>query len=229
MVANFLCPLLKSKFSQKLANNGQIEGDGFLGIAKTKFKGYKTTLYNLIEAFLKDNNAWVKENVQLTTVGKEALLNATDVVGVDTFLIVIGGQGKGSIQLDPRSIPIIISNELNGEINRAVENQENSQLLIAWLNKVLQDNGLTPLTAGDQRSSTDTTGTIVIYYDQDSIRDNYKPLITKSLKSSGLGGASSELGFAIDFDDIYREGITNRLQMQDDVFSFRFRGSLLEN
>lgn len=231
VVANFLCPLLKSNNSRQLANNGAIGGGGFLGIGRTEIKGYRTTLYSLVEAFLKDNNEWIRRNVTLTTVGKEALLNASDTVGVNSFLIVIGGQGKGSVQLDPKSIPIIISNELNGEINRAIENQENNQLLIAWMNKILQDNGLTPLSAGDQRSVTDTTGTIVIYYDKEASKDSFKSLYEPSTTLQAAEQAASgvgSLGAAMVADDIYKEGITDRIQMQDDVFSFRFKGSLVE-
>lgn len=273
VVANFLCPLLAAKFSAQLCNNAivgaskststlsdavgavlnltsfsglgnVISGSGFNGTTRVETKGYRTTLYSLVEAFLRDNNQWVQNNVSLTTVGKEALLKASDTVGVNSFLIVIGGQGKGSVQLDPSSIPIIISNELSGEINKTIENPDNNQLLLAWMNKVLQENGLTPLSAGDQRSVTDTTGTIVIYYDGDSAKESFKELnkdiALRKTGSNEVGGAALTTGRAagnalagkapeiILADDLYNEGITDRLQMQDDVFSFRFKGSLVE-
>lgn len=194
------------------------------------------TLTELMQAFVNDNRSFIYNNPSLKGINN----NKTSSVflsdhDIKDWLTVIGGAGTDSlIDIDPSSIIVKINDDLLGQIKRPDE--KDTTQLIAWLNKVLQDNNLALLSAGAVENNVSNVssaneslnGGFVIAYDSDQVKEQTNQVVTGpslALKDPSFGDflnytnpSSGDQNF-----------VGNRLFTQDDVFSFRFQGSLVED
>lgn len=197
------------------------------------------TLEQLMQAFVDDNRSFIYNSPSLKGINNNkpssVFLSDHDI---NDWLTVIGGAGTDNlINIDPSSIIVKINDDLLGDIKRADE-KDTTQLL-AWLNKVLQDNNLVILSAGAVENSVSNSanavssatnslnGGFIICYDSDKVQSQTSQVITGTslaLKDPSFGdflnytaSSSGDKNF-----------VGNRLFTQDDVFAFRFQGSLVE-
>lgn len=193
------------------------------------------TLSELMQAFVNDNRAFIYNNPSLKTINdnKPSSVFLADH-DIKDWLTVIGGAGTDSlINIDPSSIIVKINDDLLGQIKRP-DDKDTTQL-IAWLNKVLQDNDLVMLSAGAVENSVNNvssaneslTGGFVICYDSDKIQEKTNQTIT----GSSLALKDPTFGDFLNYTNSSsgdQNFVGNRLFTQDDVFAFRFQGSLVE-
>jgi len=226
-VANCLCPMVYAKNMQSLV---QKIGRG------------KTDLLTFMASFFADNNAYFKNpdikkqfNISQDPTLHVNSVTTTNIYGIketniDTqsvasYISVIGSvpktdgtetqtqqQNNFYPLLDPSTIPIQISNDQANKLYRILQSKDNSETLIGWVNGVLQDNYCTTLSAvGQITSGADLTNNFIIAYEYDKAKLN--PNISKGIRA---------------ITNISKDNYQSRLGTQDDVFSFRFRGSLVE-
>lgn len=219
-VAN--CLALLSGANLPLNKNGQ-------PIFQTKALVQKTnnpTLAALMQAFVNDNKAYIYNSPSLSTINdnkKDSIFYADK--DINQWLTVIGGAGsKGSFDVDPSSINLVISPKAKDDINRA--DTQDTRQLIEWLNGVLNENNLALLQSGTNDGATEglTGGFIIASTKTSQSNPNTQNGGNLALKDPSFGDFlnysspnSSDQNF-----------IGNRLFVQDDVFSFRFQGSLVE-
>lgn len=226
-VANCLCPLADAKNMQSLV---QSAANG------------KTNLLTLMTYFFADNNDYFNnpkiqkkydiDNHDLINVKKNKQVDKNnntvtnlDPLSVSSYITVIGSVPRTDNKdapaqqndyyplLDPASIPIYIGNDKASIINNAITSSDPQTTLIWWLNSVLQDNFVTPLSAvGQVTSGADLTNNFILSYEYDKAKAKNPDLAT------GVTTVSN----------VVKNDYKSRLSIQDDVFSFRFRGSLVE-
>lgn len=213
-VANCLCPL---------------NGMGLVGNFSTKSlvaNKKEVTLSELMNAFVDDNYAYSSQDATKTELAKNKELYYTKK-NLDDWLTVIGGIGTDSqLYINPSDIKVKISTDLKDEIINATN--KDTRLLIEWLNKLLSENDMSILVAADKTSGSQLQSGFVIALDND--------------KANQLGGttktnaelAKKDITFG-DFLEMVENTnrdtqtfIGSRLYVQDDVFSQRFQGSLVE-
>lgn len=177
--------------------------------ANTDARDGNTTLLDIVTAFLQDNKNYVNTFVSAKKINKSVVV---DPINARDWIQVIGGaSGKNQVDVDPASIPIKVSQNMIGELNRSYQSKDETRKLTEWLNAVLEDgdNGCKVLTLGDQDiAGNNITGAMVIAY-------------SKELPNSSSNSVN-------EYATITTSG-SQRLQLQDDVFSFRFKGSLIES
>lgn len=177
--------------------------------ANTDARSGNTNLLDLITAFIKDNRDYIN-TIAARKVNPETVV---DPINTRDWIQVIGTANANSkVDIDPATVPIKISQDLLGDLNRAYASKKDTRLLIEWLNLVLDDgdNGCKILTIGDQDlGGNSITGAIIVAYE-------------KTAPQSSTVAASDSV-------NILTVSGAQRLQLQDDVFSFRFRGSLVES
>lgn len=177
--------------------------------ANTDARTGNTTLLDIVTAFLKDN----KDYINSLTNKKINPAAVVDPINARDWIQVIGGStSKNQVDVDPASIPIKVSQNMIGELNRAYQSKDETRKLTEWLNAVLEDNdnGCKILTMGDQDiAGNNITGAMVIAYSKE-LPQNANAKSIDDYQNLTVSGAK-------------------RLQLQDDVFSFRFRGSLIEH
>lgn len=204
-LGTLLCPLIKKANlnTVKLLNSA----------------GGTTTLKALMIAFIQDNLAWVKTQANSgykipSAVGLEDMIK-----NPQTWLIVNDMNGK-NIYNQVSTLPITYKDKDYGEINNPTTDMDgNNKTLRAWLFEVLSRNGITMVSAGDPGILTaSSSAQFVLLYDNPN--PNGSP-ITSLVNLDALEGSFSGTGFI-------GANTINRIVLQDDVFSFRFRGSLIE-
>jgi putative chitinase len=190
------------------------------------------SLSDLMRVFVEDSNDYIKNNTSLKNVGggeKSAFFTGTDM---KSWLTVIGGAGTESyIDINPDTVIVKINQELLEKINKATP--KDTTLLIHWVNEVLQENSMAIVSAGDKDhaitlGSATFNGGFVIAYDSEHKKGASGEVV------SGKDLAAKDLTFG-DFLEYTNNLSTNdkyvgkRLEIQDDVFAFRFQGSLVES
>src|SRR6185369_9404128 len=134
---------------------------------------------------------------------------------IDDWLQVIGTQDGKSIILDPRDIPVQINSDDLNDLNQCKNSYDDTRTTHQWLTEVLDRNDIHMGSAGDQLAgSNDITGSVVLYY---------TPQDQKTQKLNKINIKPEQ-----QFVELTKDGV-NRLKFQDDVFSFRFQGSLIED
>jgi muramidase (phage lysozyme) len=226
-VANCLCPL-----------NGQ----GLLEFKTKALVNTKTTitLAELMSAFVADNMQYSMNDVgggnkENAAQGNKSVYFAKQGTDIRSWLTVIGGAGKESlVDINPDDLKLTVSTETKDMITNA-KTQDN-RLLIEWLNQVLGENNMALLSAADYGQNVDRGNGqfqqgFVIAYDSDKIKD--ADLQEKSKKDTKeLAKNDPTFGDFITMvelgDESNPNSVFNRLLAQDDVFSFKFQGSLVE-
>ena len=210
-LGNCLCPLnctnLKDKFTRSLVSNS-----------------VNTTLSALMKAFVKDNYAFAVADPNLNNAQSSKLYYVNDP-NIQNWLTVIGGIGSDSqVSFNPDDIKVVISTEQKDDIINAKE--KDTRLLIEWLNKVLYENKMAITVAAENSKGSQLGDGFVIAYDNDSAQ----PLSGTTKTNAELGKKDPTFGDYLQMVES-REGenyIGERLFSSDDVFSFRFQGSLVE-
>ena len=219
-----------------LLNGTNIPADKF----ETKALAIKgeATLAELMTAFVKDNRTFIQNSPTLNGVptvspAKKSLFLADAGYDIKDWLTVVGGAGTDSlIDADPTTIKIKFDNDDQKMIN--TPNSNDTRLLVEWVTQVLGKNNCTMIVAagegGKSESGATTVTTVpggfIIAYDSDKAGEN------KDVKTSNdLGKRDATFSDYRKYIDS-NEGenfIGKRLIVQDDVFSFRFQGSLVES
>lgn len=210
-LANCLCPLncstLKDKFTRSLVSSS-----------------LNTTLTELMRAFVKDNYAFAVADPNLNNAQSNKLYFANEP-NIENWLSVIGGIGSDSqLFINPNDIKVVISTEQKDDIINAKE--KDTRLLIEWLNKVLYENKMAITVAAENSKGSQLADGFVIAYDNDSAQ----PLSGTTKTNAELGKKDPTFGDYLQMVEP-REGenyIGKRLFSSDDVFSFKFQGSLIE-
>lgn len=204
-----------------------------------------TTLSKLMAAFVIDNFNYINNNPAFkgmkSEIGNRSIflskgITKPEQINVKDWLTVVGGAGTDSLTgIDPNTIPIKFDND---DLQSFETKTDDTRLLIAWLNEVLSKNNLTIITAGSDTSASESAAKVVsnvpmggflIAYD-----DSNSELADK-IKTSGVQNLSiTNKTFAdyrkyINNQSGTEDFIGNRLTVQDDVFSFKFQGSLVES
>lgn len=212
--------------------NGETETAG-VKANETKALASKgtVTLTELMAAFVKDNMTFVKNTklsgVPDTTPFKQGIFLAEKKFAVKDWLTVVGGAGTDSlIDADPDTIKIKIDNDDAKMINQS--NSNDTRLLISWIVQVLSKNKCTLISAAGEKGavSNGAPGSFIIAYDSDAAGEKKSVTTTNDLGKKDA--TYSDYKKYIDSNDT-ENFIGKRLQVQDDVFSFRFQGSLVES
>lgn len=177
------------------------------------------TLKNIMIAFIQDNLAWLKtkQNAGYNTPGASLLQTMID--HPETWLFVKDFNGN-NIYGQVADLPLVIKDKNFGEINSPSTDMDgNNSTLRAWLFDTLSRNGFTMISAGDPGIlTTSNSSTFILLYDNPNYTGGP---ITALIDVDAIAGAYSGNGFI-------GANTISRIIMQDDVFSFRFRGSLIE-
>lgn len=207
---------------------------------KTKalaIKGH-ANLSELMTAFVQDNKTYIENSPTLNgikkspTNAKSAFL-ADPEYNIKDWLTVVGGAGTDSlIDADPTSIDIKFDNDDLKMMNTA--NSNDTRLLLQWVTQVLGKNNCTMIVAAGEGGKTDSSATTVstvpggfiIAYDSDKAGENKDVKTSNDL--SKRDATFSDYRKYIDSNNT-ENFIGKRLVVQDDVFSFRFQGSLIES
>lgn len=180
--------------------------------SNTDARTTETNLLNFITAFLQDNKDYVN-SLNSKKINPKAVVNPIDarswiqVIGVNTPT----NSTTGDANIDPADVPIKIPDTLLGELNRTYQSKRDTRLLIEWINEVLDKNDCKILSVGDQQlAGNNITGALVIAYEGKELPNNQNISDPSALFNLNTSGST-------------------RIQQQDDVFSFRFKGSLIES
>jgi hypothetical protein len=192
------------------------------------------TLSDLMQAFIDDNRSFILNNPSLKNINnnKTSSLFLADH-DINDWLTVIGGAGTDStISVDPSSIIVNINDDLLGQIKRP--DDKNTTTLISWLNAVLQANNMALLSAGSVENNVQNissannslNGGFIIAYDSDKAQQN-----SQTITGTSLALKDPSFGDFLNYTSPSQGNqnfVGNRLFTQDDVFAFRFQGSLVE-
>lgn len=238
-VANCLCPLNFAGFPKDQKRTQALvmrSPDPTKSNAGNAF-AFGITLANLMTAFVQDNRNYIYNNPALSsipqTTDNKNLFFADDIPSIDSWLTVIGGAGTdNTVTIKPESIPITISPDLKNEITNATA--RDNRLLIEWLNKVLYENNMALISSADYgqnvnngQSSGNFSQGFVIVYDSDA-----KTKSNVSLNNDQLSRTDATFGDFLNYtgdSSSDQNFVGNRLFASDDVFAFRFQGSLIED
>jgi len=190
------------------------------------------TLADFMIAFINDckNYSLGSPNLSSINNGNNSIFFAD--YNVNDWLTVIGGAGKQStFSVDPKNINLNITNDLLKDMNEADE--KDNRLLIEWVNKVLNQNNIVPVSSADQGNninlSTQTlSGGFVYVYDSEKETDQTQQVLT----GKDLSLTDPTFGDFLNYTDADTSSdnfVGKRLLVQDDVFAFRFQGSLVES
>lgn len=189
-----------------------------------------TNLANLMKAFVNDNYKFAIRT-PTNNLSKNKRLFYSNNKNVSDWVTVIGGIGKDNqLFLNPEDIKVTISTDKKDEIINATF--KDTRLLIQWLNEVLNNNDMALLTAADKGSAPEGVqssldqGFVIVY-------DNDKAESLNGTTKTNEELAKKDITFGDflkmnEFDTSNDNFIGKRLLTQDDVFSFRFQGSLVE-
>jgi len=173
--------------------------------------------------------AFVNDNLEYSKITKDvapdnSIFTANDPI--EDWVTVIGGIGEGQSYLDikPSDIIISISQPLKDKITNA--NSKDTSLLIAWVNAVLQENDMALLSSGDYGQSAGGQG-FVIALDSDK-KNSQNGTIIKGEDLAKKDPTFGDFLNYVDYDKDSNNFIGKRLLLQDDVFSFKHQGSLVE-
>jgi hypothetical protein len=219
--ANCLCPL-----------NG-VNLKEFKTLAKVSGAGDKPTLTltELMTAFVADNKSYSIANPSMgesQTNNNTKSIYYSDTTNINEWLTVIGGIGSDSqLNMNPDNIKVTISTDLKDEIVNATI--KDTRLLIEWLNKVLNENDMALLSSADKSSGAQLQQGFIIAYDTDK-----KESADGEVKNNDdLAKIDPTFGNYLKYvegsDKSNQYYIGKRMFTQDDVFSFRFQGSLVED
>lgn len=174
-------------------------------------KNSKITLENLMRAFITDNKNYILQDNKLKKY-KDNIIDTTQPTV--TWVTVRNLQSN---LIDAKDIKINISTKKIKELSAAFNSpssQKNNITGRAWITEVCSENGLTLVSSGDPGSvSAANSSAFQFIYDDKNNNAVSNPNSTDNDAASGFLG----------------NGNINRIVLQDDVFSFRFRGSLVEN
>lgn len=205
-LANFMCPITKNENTKKLL--GEIEDS-------------KTNLFEFLSAFFKDNQEYIKTTTQETqdkfnSYYKDftALTSKEDICRLIQVRPIeddgLGFTGTFATK-DPREIPVIITDELGKTLKNV--SAGDTRVLWSWFSDVLQANNIK-----DVSTATNQTALFTFTYDD-----------RKTIKNSeGEILIQNDAQFA-DATGFLTEQSYKRIFEFDDVFSFRFQGSLVKD
>ena len=202
-LANLGCPISKSDYLRFLV---------------TKSGGEILTLKDLLQAYVKDNVAWwtqpnsikIKSELQITEQNLEDYVQVT--LSESKEKITLDG---GLPLIDPNTIPIEIPTSYSSKFT-ATNSSSDDRSSYAILKELLEFNGLTPVGFGDNTTNTGT-GNIVLIYTPSQSKSSYSP------KGSQIVILPNTVNANLNKNSF------SRLRSFDDVFSFRFKGSLVES
>ena len=181
------------------------------------------TLEDLMKAFIDDNFEYTK--IDTTEVKTDTVIFSH--LPIRDWLTVIGGIGEDSSYLDinPSDIKLSISSDLKDKITNVTS--RDTGLLIGWVSQVLQENDMALLSSADYGQRAGGQG-FVIALDSEKKSSQNGTII----KGEDLAKNDATFGDYLNYVN-YNESSNNfigkRLLLQDDVFSFRHQGSLVED
>lgn len=219
--ANCLCPLNGVGLSE-FKTQAKVSGAG----AKPTL-----TLTELMTAFVEDNKSYsnitpAMKDVSRNNKNSNSIYYA-DSSNINEWLTVIGGIGSDSqLNMNPDNIKITISNDLRDDIVNATT--KDNRLLIEWLNKVLNENDMALLTSADKSSGAQLQQGFLIAYDSEKKESNDGEIKSNEDLAKIDPTFGNYLKYVETSDKTNQYYIGKRLFTQDDVFSFRFQGSLVE-
>lgn len=171
----------------------------------------ETTLYDLMKNLIVDNKNFLNNDEKLKTY-------ASDLVNPDTEdpknWIIVKKLSNMNQEVNPKDIKIKFDSASLDDINTNKGSNNTNLTLIAWLSGVCENNKLTLVGAGDPSTAgVHQVGGFVFIWDDAGIEDskNAGGAVNQDAATGFLGNSTKE-----------------RVVMQDDVFSFRFKGSLVE-
>lgn len=213
-VANCLCPIF----------GPSLKGKYFA--TKALVSKSNVTLEELMSAFVADNYHFNIETKGDEQIKREYFYYKNN--DISNWLTVIGGVGtETQLHINPSDIKVTFSSDQQNEITNATS--KDSRLLIDWLSGVLATNNMALLVAADKNTGgSQLDKGFMIAFDNDKAGQ-----LTGESKSN-LELAKDDITFG-DFLKMVEVSNNNslswigsRLYTQDDVFSFRFQGSLIE-
>lgn len=213
-VSNCLCPI-----------TGPGNGQDFLSKGAVLFK--EMTLDGLMKAFVMDNYTYAKTT---NPNAKPKAYYATS--DIKNWLTVLGGVGKDSnLTLTPSDIKITFTEDQKNKITNATN--KDTTLLIDWLQDVLASNNMALVITADKNSTGGSLDNgFLIAYDNDKA----SPLTGTTMNNTEMAQNDITFGDYLTMVEVNKNDklkndpnwIGSRLYGQDDVFSFRFQGSLIE-
>lgn len=198
-IANCLVPLSKAENVTKLLN---------------EISNGETTLLELMKEFTRDNYNYISNDPKLKDK-KDYALNPNDKSLETNPWIIVKKISNPDETVKAADIKIKISNSQIEELNRNYKSSETNITLIGWIKRVVEsnNNGLFgPLSADQSILSTSNGAAFIFLYDDKYANNNSD---SDSINENALGFLGTT-------------GI-RRLSLPDDVFSFRFKGSLIED
>lgn len=192
-----------------------------------------TDLATLMSAFVKDNQDYILNNSILSNIPKNSPSNKVFLADfeIKDWLTVIGGAGSESLlDADPSTIKIHFTDKSKNQINTATP--EHTGLLLQWLSYTLNDNYCSLVVAGGNKSESAATaysqipGGFVIAYDSDAagVKTQVKDAVEDLARRDSTFADYRQYIDSNETDNF----VGKRLTVQDDVFAFRFSGSLIE-
>lgn len=203
-LANFMSPITQSANLKKLLSD---------------IENSETNLFDLISAFFKDNQEYIKstskenqERFQQYYKDFTAYTNKDDICRI-IQVIPIEDDGKGYSgnfsSKDPREVPI----KLTDDLKKSLESQAgDNRKLWSWVRDVLHANNVDDVISSNNQTAYFT----FVYDDRKSKKESESELLIQDDVQFAEG-----TGFLT-------EKSYKRIFTFDDVFSFRFQGSLVQ-
>lgn len=213
-VANCLCPLSQAFELHKFVSDS---------------KDSTVTLTDLMKKVIKCNKEFIKNHDKLKEYSKYSIDEEGDIKNWVYVQKLTTHETVDVSSIDKIKISDVRTKEINDSHSQGSSNSQGTDLKIsAWIANVLKDNGIAVLSQGEYGFNTEqNSGAFFMIWDD----KEHSEISSQSGDQEQSMNPSSTGGNGADFDagtGFLGNESTDRIMQQDDVFSFRFKGSLVE-